>query len=97
MKHVPTRTCLGCRRRRPRGELVRLVRGPDGVVAVDPRGRGAGRGAYLCAEAGCVERALKTGRLGHAFRGACRPAEGLPAMVLAAGRAPTVAGHERAS
>ena len=93
MKHVPTRTCLGCRQRRPKGELVRLVRGGDGIVVADVGGVRPGRGAYVCGEAACVERALKTGRLAHAFRAACRLGEGLDSAVLAARAA--VAGHDR--
>ena len=83
MKHAPTRTCLGCRQRRPKRELVRLVRRADGVVVVGARA--TGRGAYVCAASDCVERALKSGRLAHAFRAACRPDEGLALTVLAAG------------
>ncbi|HEU4370028.1 MAG TPA: YlxR family protein [Methylomirabilota bacterium] len=86
MSHVPTRTCLGCRQRRPKHALVRLVRRADGVVAVDGGAALPGRGAYVCAAAGCVERALKTGRLAHAFRTACRLGEELQFTVLAAGR-----------
>jgi len=92
VSRVPTRTCLGCRERRPKHGLVRLVRRADGVVTV-----GAtlpGRGAYVCAQAGCVERVLKTGRLAHAFRAACRVEEGLRFNVLARGRAAAVAGHD---
>jgi predicted RNA-binding protein YlxR (DUF448 family) len=62
----PVRTCLGCRRRRPKRELVRLVRAGDGRVSADARG--AGRGAYVCRDTECLERALKPGRLAHAFR-----------------------------
>jgi uncharacterized protein len=94
VKHVPTRTCVGCRQRRPKRELVRLVRDADGVVVVDPRGVGPGRGAYVCAESECVKRALKTGRLAHAFRAACRLGEGIESIVLAAGRSAAVAGHD---
>jgi hypothetical protein len=90
VKHAPTRTCLGCRQRRAKRELVRLVRRADGLVVVDATG--SGRGAYVCVEPGCVERALKTGRLAHAFRAACRLGEGLESSVLAAGRAPSGVG-----
>ena len=89
MTHAPTRTCLGCRQRRPKRDLVRLVRRADGLVVVDASG--PGRGAYVCAEPGCVERVLKAGRLGHAFRAACRLDEGLELSVLAAARTPVVA------
>jgi uncharacterized protein len=97
VRHVPTRTCLGCRQRRPQGDLVRLVRGEDGVVAVDVGGKGAGRGAYVCAEPECTGRALKAGRLAHAFRAACRPSERLESTVLAMGRSTAVAGHDSGS
>jgi predicted RNA-binding protein YlxR (DUF448 family) len=88
---VPTRTCLGCRARRPKGELVRLVRRPDGRIVVDRGARLPGRGAYVCAEAGCVERALRPGKLVHAFRAPCRPDEDLSCSVLAAGRTAALA------
>jgi uncharacterized protein len=97
VRHVPTRTCLGCRQRRPKRDLVRLLRGGDGVVAADVGGTGAGRGAYVCAEPGCAERALKAGRLAHAFRAACRLDEGLESTVLATGRSAAVAGDDSGS
>jgi uncharacterized protein len=83
VKHAPTRTCLGCRQRRPKQELVRLARRADGGVVVDARAVRPGRGAYVCREPGCVERALKTGRLTHAFRQPCRLDEGIASIVLA--------------
>lgn len=63
---TPQRTCLGCRVVRPKPELVRLVRGPDGVVR--PDARGPGRGAYVCPDPRCVAQALERGRLARAFR-----------------------------
>ncbi len=71
MTREPARTCLGCRRVRPRGVLVRLVRRGDGVVIADPRGSTVGRGAWVCPEEACLERALQRGRLSHAFRKPC--------------------------
>ena len=97
MRHVPHRTCLGCRQRRAKRELVRLVRRPDGLVDADLGGRLPGRGAYVCAEAACAERALKTGRLAQAFRAACRVDEGLQSTVLAGGRVTEAAGHDTGS
>ena len=97
MSHVPIRTCLGCRERRSKHELVRLVRRADGIVAVDAGAALPGRGAYVCAAAGCVERALKTGPLAHAFRAACRLGEELQFTVLAAGRSTAAAGHDTGS
>jgi len=54
---VPTRTCVACRIARPKSELVRIVRTTDGRVLVDPTGRQAGRGAYLCADGSCWQTA----------------------------------------
>jgi len=66
--------------------LVRLVRLPNGTVIADAGGRAAGRGAYVCPDAECVERALSRGRLGHAFRRPSEASPGLAAAVRAAGR-----------
>lgn len=65
----PIRTCLGCRSRRPRRELVRLVV-DRGVVAVDARRDRPGRGAWVCPDEACAERALRDGgrRLRRALR-----------------------------
>ena len=63
---VPERTCVACRRTRPRDEMVRIARRPDGAVVVDRSGRAAGRGAYVCPEASCAERAPR--RLARALR-----------------------------
>ena len=67
-KHKPMRTCVGCRRVRGKREMIRVVRSPDGVVRVDPKGKASGRGAYLCANATCWETALTKGQLERALR-----------------------------
>jgi len=86
MRTAPSRTCLGCRRARPKAVLVRLVRPSSGVVVVDPGARAAGRGAYVCPDAACVERALSRGRLAHAFRKPCEVSPDLATAVRAAAR-----------
>jgi predicted RNA-binding protein YlxR (DUF448 family) len=58
-RHYPTRTCVACRTERQKREFVRIVRSPDGVVALDPTGKATGRGAYLCADGSCWSVALK--------------------------------------
>jgi predicted RNA-binding protein YlxR (DUF448 family) len=88
VKHVPIRTCVGCRQRRPQRELVRLVRRVDGIVVRDVSGGAAGRGAYVCLEAVCLERALKGGRLAQALRGRCRLDAELERAVHEAGTPP---------
>ena len=72
MTAAPQRTCIGCRKVRPKAALVRLVRGADGRVHVDDSGRAEGRGAYACPDPECLGKALSAGRLGHAFK---RPSE----------------------
>ncbi|MFN2489937.1 MAG: YlxR family protein [Actinomycetota bacterium] len=72
----PIRTCVGCRRRRGQAEMLRVARSPDGTIAVDPKvsggpersSRGAGRGAYLCADRACVEQAMSRRALRRALR-----------------------------
>jgi predicted RNA-binding protein YlxR (DUF448 family) len=65
------------------------------MVVVDVNGRMPGRGAYVCAEAGCVERGLRRDRLAHAFRTPCRVTADLGAAVLAAASARDAAARAR--
>ena len=58
-RRYPTRTCVGCRTERQKRDLVRVVRAPDGSVALDRTGKAPGRGAYLCADGSCWSSALK--------------------------------------
>jgi len=58
-RHVPQRTCIACRKVDTKRGLVRLVRQTEGHVMIDMTGKRPGRGAYLCAERGCWETALK--------------------------------------
>lgn len=57
-KHIPQRTCIGCREVLPKRSLIRIVRSPHGVV-IDPSGKMAGRGAYLHDRRSCWERGLQ--------------------------------------
>ncbi len=91
---TPARTCLGCRKARPQALLVRLVRLPNGTVVADSGTRAAGRGAYVCPNAECVERALSRGRLGHAFKKPSEAGPDLAATVRAAGREAAVQATE---
>ncbi|GAB4320542.1 MAG: YlxR family protein [Dehalococcoidia bacterium] len=58
-RHVPTRTCIGCRQHAGKRDLVRIVRTPTGDVRIDPTGRAPGRGAYIHSNRACWEKALK--------------------------------------
>jgi predicted RNA-binding protein YlxR (DUF448 family) len=71
VKHVPQRTCVGCRTVLSKRALVRVVRRPEGVL-VDPSGKLAGRGAYLHNQRSCWERGLK-GALANALKTSLSP------------------------
>ena len=58
-KKIPQRMCLGCREHKPKKELVRVVRSPEGEISVDLTGRKNGRGAYVCKREECLKRARK--------------------------------------
>ncbi|MFN8443223.1 MAG: YlxR family protein [Caldilineaceae bacterium] len=66
-KYVPKRTCIACRKIEGKRALIRIVR-TDSGVEVDPSGKKAGRGAYLCANQQCWEAALRGNRLDQALR-----------------------------
>jgi len=66
-KHVPERTCIACRSAKGKRELIRLVSSPAGIE-IDPRGKKAGRGVYLCPCSTCWERGLKTNRIEFGLR-----------------------------
>lgn len=57
------RMCVGCREMKPKKELLRVVRSPEGEVSIDTTGKKSGRGAYCCFQAECLRRALKQGQL----------------------------------
>jgi predicted RNA-binding protein YlxR (DUF448 family) len=94
IRPVPLRTCVACRTERPKRELVRLVRTPDGSVTLDPTGRLAGRGAYLCADGACWSAALKKHSIERALESSLPP--DLRAR-LAAGDPLTIEGGIRGS
>jgi uncharacterized protein len=68
VKHVPQRTCVGCRVVNAKRQLVRLVRTAAGQVVVDPTGKAAGRGAYLHDRRSCWVKALDRRALDQALK-----------------------------
>ncbi len=66
-KHIPQRSCVACRETKDKRALVRLV-SYGGTVQIDPKGKQAGRGAYLCPYRECWEVGLKGNRLENALR-----------------------------
>lgn len=67
-KKTPLRTCLACGRETDKKDLVRVVRTPDGDVAVDATGKRNGRGAYVCAATECFEKAVRRNRFTSSLR-----------------------------
>ncbi len=70
---MPMRMCVGCRVMRPKKEMLRVVRSAEGKVSIDPTGKAAGRGAYICKDIACLERAIKTRGLERAFEQKVEP------------------------
>ena len=66
-KKTPMRQCLGCREMKPKRELIRVVRSPEGEISLDFRGKAPGRGAYICPNPQCLKKAIKTRALERAF------------------------------
>jgi predicted RNA-binding protein YlxR (DUF448 family) len=67
-RREPERTCVGCRTKARKAELLRIVRGPDAAPRVDPSGAAPGRGAYVHRTRECARAALARGALGRALR-----------------------------
>lgn len=65
VKKIPMRMCTGCMQMKPKKELIRVVKSPEGEVSVDLTGKKSGRGAYICKSTECLEKAVKAKRLGR--------------------------------
>jgi Predicted nucleic-acid-binding protein implicated in transcription termination len=66
-KKIPQRMCVGCQSMKTKKELLRVVRTPDGEILLDPSGKKAGRGAYVCPNEECLTKAVKAKRLEKAL------------------------------
>ncbi len=72
-KKIPMRMCLGCGEMKPKKELIRAVKSPEGDISIDLTGKKSGRGAYICRSIECFGKARKARRFEKAF--ACRISE----------------------
>ena len=63
VKKIPQRQCLGCNEHKPKKELLRVVRSPEGEISLDFTGKKSGRGAYICRDVRCLKKARKTRRI----------------------------------
>ena len=67
MKKVPERTCIACRTAKPKNELIRVVRDPEGNISLDFTGKKNGRGAYICKDRACLAKCAKSKGIDRAF------------------------------
>ena len=67
IKKIPVRQCLGCNEHKPKAELIRVVRDPEGGISLDTRGKKSGRGAYICHNVKCLNKARKSKRIERAL------------------------------
>ncbi|MBR2207795.1 MAG: DUF448 domain-containing protein [Synergistaceae bacterium] len=67
-KHVPTRSCSVCKVKSDKNDLIRLVKSPDGKIFIDSSKKLPGRGAYICPDLECLERAKETGILANVLK-----------------------------
>jgi len=63
VKKIPMRQCLGCNEHKPKAELIRVVRTPEGVIELDFKGKKSGRGAYVCKSLSGLKKARRSKRL----------------------------------
>ena len=59
-KKIPQRQCMGCRERKAKRDMIRVVRGTDGIVSLDFGGKKNGRGAYICPNPECLNKAIRS-------------------------------------
>lgn len=67
MKKIPQRTCIGCNSQKSKKELIRVVKNKEGIISIDKTGKAEGRGAYICDNIECLEKAIKTKKLERLF------------------------------
>ena len=67
MKKIPMRRCLGCMESKPKNELCRIVKDKDNNIKIDNSGKAEGRGAYICINEDCLDKAIKSKRLQKEF------------------------------
>ena len=66
-KKIPLRMCIGCREMKPKAELIRVVKAPNGDISLDMTGKKNGRGAYVCKNIDCIKKIRKIKALSHTF------------------------------
>ena len=67
MKKMPQRTCIGCNIKKDKKDLIRIVKNKENEISIDETGKQEGRGAYICNNIECLEKAIKSKRLERSF------------------------------
>ena len=67
-KKIPMRQCVGCRESKSKKDLIRIIKDADNNISVDFTGKKNGRGAYICNDSNCLEKAIKTKALDRSFK-----------------------------
>ena len=67
MKQKPQRTCMGCNIKKKKKDLIRIVKNKDNEISIDKTGKKEGRGAYICDNIACLEKAIKSKRIEKIF------------------------------
>ena len=65
---IPVRTCIGCQCKKPKKEMIRIIRTPEGKIEIDKTGKKSGRGAYLCGNVKCLDTALRKNSLNKSLK-----------------------------
>jgi predicted RNA-binding protein YlxR (DUF448 family) len=68
IKKIPKRQCVGCRQMKEKKELIRVVKSPEGEISLDFKGKKPGRGAYICPNSECLNRAIKIKAFSRLFK-----------------------------
>lgn len=72
-KKIPLRQCIGCKEMKNKKELIRILKMQDNTILIDTTGKKNGRGAYICDNIDCLEKAIKTKGLERSFKMAIEP------------------------
>ncbi|HOZ54717.1 MAG TPA: YlxR family protein [Clostridia bacterium] len=68
VKIIPKRTCIGCNSQKEKKELIRIVKNKDEEISIDKTGRAEGRGAYICNDIDCLNKAIKNKKIEKTFK-----------------------------
>lgn len=68
MKNIPQRTCIGCNEKKDKKDFIRIVKDNENNISIDKTGKANGRGAYICDNVECLEKAIKNKKIEKSFK-----------------------------